>query len=189
MYLRFAFEDGAETLEYMAQSMRRKLDLVGVKIGLKGWQAMTRAERLALAHFPVDMDDERAAFVQVLRGFAERAGAKVGTVAAVDAVDARAWGKERVPDAVRARRDISLDAWVAKRVHWSFIIWLAGMVNVTAMLPQLVRIIRTRNIEGLSRAMVVLYFLVQVAFSIERVVRVMTMLGFCSRRLWLAVPE
>jgi hypothetical protein len=104
MYLRFAFEDGAETLEYMAQSMRRKLDLVGVKIGLKGWQAMTRAERLALAHFPVDMDDERAAFVQVLRGFAERAGAKVGTVAAVDAVDARAWGKERVPDAVRAHR-------------------------------------------------------------------------------------
>jgi hypothetical protein len=36
----------------------------------------------------------RAAFVQVLRGFAERAGAKVETVAAVDA---RAWGKERVP--------------------------------------------------------------------------------------------
>jgi hypothetical protein len=113
MYLRFAFEDGAETLEYMAQSMRRKLDLVRMKIGLKGWQAMTRAERLALSHFPVDADDERAAFVQVLRGFAERAGAKVETVAAVDAVDARAWGKERVPDAVRARRDISLDAWAA----------------------------------------------------------------------------
>jgi hypothetical protein len=49
MYLRFAFEDGAETLEYMAQSMRRKLDLAGAKIGLKGWQAMTRAERLALS--------------------------------------------------------------------------------------------------------------------------------------------
>lgn len=110
MYLRFPFEDGAEALEYMALSMRRKLDLVGVKIGLKGWQAMTRAERLALSHFPVEMDDERAAFVQVLRGFAERAGAKVETVAAVDA---RAWGKERVPDAVRARRDISLDAWAA----------------------------------------------------------------------------
>ncbi len=56
---------------------------------------------------------------------------------------------------------------IAKRIHWSFIIWLAGMVNVTAMLPQLVRIIRTGNIEGLSLAMFVLYFLVQVAFSIE----------------------
>jgi hypothetical protein len=46
----------------------------------------------------------------VLRGFAERADAKVETVAPVDA---RAWGKERVPDAVRARRDISLAAWAA----------------------------------------------------------------------------
>ena len=110
MYLRFAFEDGAETLEYMALSMRRKLDLVGVKIGLQGWQALTRTERLALSHFPVETDDERAAFGQVLRGFAERADAKVETAAAVDA---RAWGKERVPDAVRARRDISLDAWAA----------------------------------------------------------------------------
>src|SRR5258708_40111977 len=99
MYLRFAFEDGAETLEYMAQSMRRKLDLVGVKIGLKGWQAMTRAERLALAHFPVDTDDERAAFVQVLRGFAERAGAQGETVAAVGG---RPSGKGRVPGALPA---------------------------------------------------------------------------------------
>ena len=56
---------------------------------------------------------------------------------------------------------------IAKRIHWSFIIWLAGMVNVTAVLPQLVRIIRTSNIEGLSLAMFVLYFFVQVAFSIE----------------------
>jgi uncharacterized protein with PQ loop repeat len=38
---------------------------------------------------------------------------------------------------------------------------------VTAMLPELARIIRTRDIEGLSLAMFVLYFLVQVAFSIE----------------------
>src|SRR5258708_39995598 len=98
MYLRFAFEDGAETLEYMAQSMRRKLDLVGVKIGLKGWQAMTRAERLALAHFPVDTDDERAAFLQVLRGFAQRAGAQGETVAA-GALRARA--QKRVPDTAR----------------------------------------------------------------------------------------
>ena len=60
------------------------------------------------------------------------------------------------------RRDL-----IAKRIHWSFIIWLAGMVNVTAMLPQLVRIIRTHNIAGLSLAMFVLYFFVQVAFSIE----------------------
>ena len=68
---------------------------------------------------------------------------------------------------------------IAKRIHWSFIIWLAGMVNVTAMLPQLVRIIRTRNIAGLSLAMFVLYFLVQVAFSIEGFFKNNRMLMVC----------
>lgn len=110
MYLRFPFEDGAETLEYMALSMRRKLDLLGLKIGLKTWQALTRAERLALSHIPVDTDDERAAFEEVLRAFAERANETVETVAAVDS---RAWGTEHVPDAVGARRTVLLETWAA----------------------------------------------------------------------------
>jgi len=41
------------------------------------------------------------------------------------------------------------------------------MLNVTAMLPQLFRIIRTHQADGLSLAMFALYFIVQVAFSIE----------------------
>ncbi len=56
---------------------------------------------------------------------------------------------------------------IARKIRWPFIIWLAGMVNVVAMLPQFARIIRTRNIQGLSLEMFVLYFLVQVAFSLE----------------------
>ena len=68
---------------------------------------------------------------------------------------------------------------IAKKIHWSFIIWLAGMVNLTAMLPQLVRIIRTRNIDGLSLAMFVLYFLVQVAFSIAGFFKKIRMLMVC----------
>ena len=68
---------------------------------------------------------------------------------------------------------------IAKRIHWSLIIWLTGMVNVTAMLPQLVRIIRTRDVAGLSLAMFVLYFLVQVAFSIEGFFKKNRMLMVC----------
>lgn len=68
---------------------------------------------------------------------------------------------------------------IAKRIHWSFLIWLAGMVNVTAMLPQLARIIRTRNIAALSLTMFVLYFLVQVAFSIEGFLKNNRMLMVC----------
>jgi hypothetical protein len=153
MYLRFAFEDGAETLEYMAQSMRRKLDLVGVKIGLKGWQAITRAERLALSHFPVDTDDERAAFVQVLRGFAERAGAKVETVAAVDA---RTWGKERVPDALAPPHNpVDADLVLAEElVHfaWHFPIVLERD-SQNDLLAQSVLRTRSRDVDLHGAAM------------------------------------
>jgi len=47
------------------------------------------------------------------------------------------------------------------------------------MLPQLVRIIRTRDVAGLSLAMFVLYFLVQVAFSIEGFFKKNRMLMVC----------
>lgn len=56
---------------------------------------------------------------------------------------------------------------VAKKIHWSFIIWLAGLINVGAMLPQLVRIAQTRNTDGLALEMFVIYLLVQIAFTLE----------------------
>ena len=67
---------------------------------------------------------------------------------------------------------------VAKKIRWSFIIWLAGLVNVGAMLPQLVKIIQTKNIEGLALEMFVIYFLIQVAFSFE---------GYFKRNMMLMV--
>ena len=68
---------------------------------------------------------------------------------------------------------------IAKKIGWPFVIWLAGMVNVVAMLPQLDRIVRTHDIAGLSIAMFVLYFLVQVAFSIEGYFKENRMLLVC----------
>lgn len=56
---------------------------------------------------------------------------------------------------------------VAKKIRWPFIIWLAGLVNVGAMLPQLAKIIQTKSTEGLALEMFVIYFLIQVAFSLE----------------------
>ena len=37
-------------------AVRRKLDRVGVKVGLKQWQALGRGERLAICHLPIDHD-------------------------------------------------------------------------------------------------------------------------------------
>lgn len=56
---------------------------------------------------------------------------------------------------------------VARKIHWEFIIWVFGFINVVAMLPQLIKIIQTKNVEGLSLEMFVTYFFIQVAFSFE----------------------
>ncbi len=56
---------------------------------------------------------------------------------------------------------------LARKIRWPWIIWTAGLINVVAMLPQLVRIVQTGNVEGLSVEMFVLYFLIQCAFTAE----------------------
>jgi len=56
---------------------------------------------------------------------------------------------------------------VADAIGWSYIIWTFGMLNVAAMLPQIIQIIRTREVEGLSLGMFFLYLAIQVAFSLH----------------------
>lgn len=67
---------------------------------------------------------------------------------------------------------------VAEKIGWRHIIWFVGLVNVTAMLPQLYSIIVTRNVEGLSLEMFLIYFAIQVCFSLE---------GFFTRNRMLMV--
>lgn len=55
----------------------------------------------------------------------------------------------------------------ARRIHWAKIIWFFGIVNVTAMVPQLYAILETRNVSGISIWMFVIYAMIQVAFSLE----------------------
>src|SRR5207248_8286849 len=75
MYLRFAFEgDVHETLATIPLAVRRKLDLAGLKLSLAGWTALSRAERLAVCHLPVESRADLEIYREALRGFAERAG-------------------------------------------------------------------------------------------------------------------
>ncbi len=67
----------------------------------------------------------------------------------------------------------------AALVGWSWIIWFAGLVNVVAMLPQLIRIWRTGETAGLAMEMFILYFLIQVAFSIHGFLNRDKMLMWC----------
>lgn len=68
---------------------------------------------------------------------------------------------------------------VAKKIRWDVIIWTAGLANVGAMLPQLYQIIKTRNVEGLALEMFVIYFVLQVAFSLQGFFRRDKMLMVC----------
>jgi hypothetical protein len=78
MYLRFAFEGELHrTLEFIPIAVRRKLDLAGLKLSLAAWNRMSRAEKLAVCHLPVDGEGDLDAYREALAGFAERAGEPV----------------------------------------------------------------------------------------------------------------
>jgi hypothetical protein len=103
MYLRFEFEgDLHRTLEFIPLAVRRKLDLAGLKLSLKGWTAMTRAERLAVCHLPVDGPGELEVYREALAGFAERAGHPVVPLEGGPA-GAAEWGAARIPEGVATR--------------------------------------------------------------------------------------
>jgi len=59
MIRKFKFEDEMhESLQCVPMAVRRKLDRVGLKIGLEQWKSLDRGERLAICHFPGDSGEE-----------------------------------------------------------------------------------------------------------------------------------
>jgi hypothetical protein len=68
MFRRFEFEkDVYETLELVPMSVRRKLDLLGLKLHLKQWQSLSRPERLIVCHFPITSQEEAEVLIAFLR--------------------------------------------------------------------------------------------------------------------------
>ena len=67
----------------------------------------------------------------------------------------------------------------ANSIHWPYIIWSMGIINVCAMLPQLVRLIQTQVTEGLAIQMFIIYAAVQAAFAVEGYFKRSTVLLIC----------
>jgi hypothetical protein len=68
MIRKFQFEaEVYASLNCVPMQTRRKLDAVGLKIGLAQWQQLARGERLMICHAPAALEDER----QALRIFIE----------------------------------------------------------------------------------------------------------------------
>jgi hypothetical protein len=63
MFHRFQYESQYyPTLNRLPLDVRRKLDLVGIKISLTDWLAFSLEERTVLCHLPIDGTDEQQAF-------------------------------------------------------------------------------------------------------------------------------
>ncbi|MGD0678211.1 MAG: nitrate reductase associated protein [Polyangiaceae bacterium] len=102
MYKRFAFEgDIHDSLECVPLSVRRKLDLAALKISLDGWQRLSRPERLALCHLPVDSAHEIVIYREILSAFCARAAVPLKPLD--DATPSRPWNSPAVPPSLAAR--------------------------------------------------------------------------------------
>jgi uncharacterized protein with PQ loop repeat len=68
---------------------------------------------------------------------------------------------------------------VSLLIHWPTIIWLFGIINVGGMLPQLIKLVRTKETKGLSVGMIYIYMFVQISFSLEGFFQRNDMLMWC----------
>ena len=59
MMRKFQFEEEVyESLSCLPMAARRKLDQLGIKIGLEQWQQLARGERLMICHAPTASEEE-----------------------------------------------------------------------------------------------------------------------------------
>jgi hypothetical protein len=118
MYKPFAFEGEVhQSLSCVPLTVRRKLDVAGLKISLDGWTTLTREERLALCHLPVDSEAEVTVYQEVMRGFCARHAVPLKPLTEVRD-HGRSWNADDIPPPVVARlrevgRDLPVAAWRA----------------------------------------------------------------------------
>ena len=109
MFRRFDFEsDVYATLELVPMSVRRKLDLAGVKLHLNQWQALSRTERLVVSHFPADSPEEREVLSAFLAEAVNRCGCG-GLSTTAPARDTAADADHMPPEVARLISEFELD--------------------------------------------------------------------------------
>jgi hypothetical protein len=97
----YAFEgDNVATLDWLPLDVRRKLDLVGLHVGLAAWQAIPLDGRRALVAHRVDRRED-------LEGFTREVRARTTEATGIDPVafDDRPWMRPDALDRIRARAE------------------------------------------------------------------------------------
>jgi hypothetical protein len=102
VYRRFQFEgDIHQSLDCVPLTVRRRLDLAGLKISLAGWQTLTRGERLALCHLPTENEADIAVYREVMQQFCDARGVALKPLPDAD----RVWNAAEPPAPLRTRLD------------------------------------------------------------------------------------
>src|SRR6202167_6609592 len=120
MIRKFKFEgEMHESLQCVPMAVRRKLDRVGLKIGLEQWKSLDRGERLAICHLPVDSTEECDALGVFIREAMQRrfgVEPKLLTDAQRASADPPASAPSRVVANARAQGfDLNVQTW--SRLH------------------------------------------------------------------------
>jgi hypothetical protein len=78
MMRKFKFEaEVYESLSCLPMVARRKLDELGIKLGLEQWQLLSRGERLMICHAPIASDEETGALRLFIDELMTRHGSKL----------------------------------------------------------------------------------------------------------------
>jgi hypothetical protein len=99
MFHRFQYEsEYYPALSRLPLDVRRKLDLIGIKISLEDWLAFSLEERTVLCHLPTEAIDEQRAFQTFLDSLSRKyLGRPVRTTAPMSAA---LWNAATVPESV-----------------------------------------------------------------------------------------
>jgi len=116
MFRRFQYESQYyTTLSRLPLDVRRKLDLIGLKISLKDWLAFTLEERTVLCHLPIESIDEQQAFQAFLDFLSRKYLGR--PVQMAEPMSASLWNGEAVPEPVRLKNADSNTA--VTRQEWA----------------------------------------------------------------------
>lgn len=133
MFHRYQYEAGFyPTLSRLPLDLRRKLDIAGVKLALKDWQAFSFEEKTVLCHLPCDHADELQAFTYYLDFLSRKyCGRPIEKIAAVDSA---MWDPSTVPEAVghksaALKRQVTLDQWRRWQAHERYALYKTALSN------------------------------------------------------------
>jgi hypothetical protein len=104
-------------LSRLPLDLRRKLDVIGVKLGLKDWLALSFEERSVLCHLPCESDEECQVLVNYLDFLSRKYRGE--PIELIEPLDRSLWTASSVPQAVSEKcatlsRGVTLEQWQ----HW-----------------------------------------------------------------------